>query len=241
MSDDSSQSAQSVVSKAWAWPGLSVLLQQGQRAAEYAVDLIFPPRCAGCGQIDTAFCEECQHQARTVPLVGKVPATAPLVGAATTAEHSGILREMVQALKYENARLLARPLGERLAACLEAQDWTIDMIVPVPLHTSRLRERGYNQSQLLGEHVAALTGIGCIPAALQRIRATQSQVTMTAQERLTNVRDAFTANPSSAAGRTILLIDDVYTTGATLSACAEALLLVGALAVYGLTVTAARI
>jgi ComF family protein len=115
------------------------------------------------------------------------------------------------------------------------------MIVPVPLHTSRLRERGYNQSQLLGEHVAALTGIGCIPAALQRIRATQSQVTMTAQERLTNVRDAFTANPSSAAGRTILLIDDVYTTGATLSACAEALLLVGALAVYGLTVTAARI
>lgn len=176
-----------------------------------------------------------------IPLVGSVTAIPPLAGAATTAEHSGILREMVQALKYENARPVARPLGERLAACLEAQDWMIDIIVPVPLHTSRLRERGYNQSQLLGEHVADRTGIECIPAALRRIRSTQSQVTITAQERLTNVRDAFTADPSPTAGRTILLIDDVYTTGATLNACAEALVLVGAAAVYGLTVTAARI
>jgi ComF family protein len=241
MSDGGSQSVKNAMSKAWAWPGLSALWEQGQRIREYAADLIFPPRCVGCGRIDTAFCEDCRRAARGVPLVGKVGAIVPLAGAATTAEHRGILREMVQALKYENAQPLARPLGERLAACLDAQEWTIDMIVPVPLHTSRLRERGYNQSQLLGEHVADLTGIRCIPAALRRIRATQSQVTITAQERLTNVRDAFTADPASASGRTILLIDDVYTTGATLRACAEALLLVDAAAVYGLTVTAARI
>ena len=111
----------------------------------------------------------------------------------------------------------------------------------MPLHTTRLKERGYNQSELLAQNVALNMGIPCRPEALQRIRQTQSQVTMTAAERVTNMQDAFSANCSLSTGKQVLLIDDVYTTGSTMSACATALLTCGVQAVYGLTVTAARI
>jgi ComF family protein len=120
-------------------------------------------------------------------------------------------------------------------------NWTIDMIVPVPLHTTRLAERGYNQAQLLGEHVAIETSIPCLPDAVHRQRQTQSQVTLNAAERQMNMVDAFQAHPSIVSSQRILIIDDVYTTGATLSACGQALLQAGAQAVYGLTVTVARL
>ena len=113
------------------------------------------------------------------------------------------------------------------------------MIVPVPLHTKRLAERGYNQAKLLAEQVARLTGIPCEPHALQRIRETQSQVTVSGAESLKNIKDAFIANNPLVIGKSILVIDDVYTTGSTMSACGEALLSAGASLVYGLTVTAA--
>jgi ComF family protein len=119
-------------------------------------------------------------------------------------------------------------------------NWTIDMIVPVPMHTTRLRERGYNQAQLLGEHAAQQLAIPCVPEAVQRLRHTQSQVNLNAQERQANMQDAFEANPQLVSGQTILLIDDVYTTGATLAACAQTALDAGATAVYGLTVTSPR-
>ena len=104
-----------------------------------------------------------------------------------------------------------------------------------------LKERGYNQAQLLAEVVAGHMRLPCVSSALQRERHTQSQVTMTAAERLTNVQGAFSADPAQVADQIVLIIDDVYTTGATLNACGEALLSSGAKAVYGLTVTAASI
>jgi ComF family protein len=165
----------------------------------------------------------------------------PLAGVAATSVHTGALREAVQALKYENGRSLAqRPLGERLVERLATLNWTIDILIPVPLHTERLQSRGYNQAQLLGEYVAETMMLPISPAALTRQRYTQSQVELGAQARLANVQDAFVADPQAVSGKTILLIDDVYTTGATLSACAVAALAAGARTVYGLTVTAAR-
>jgi competence protein ComFC len=121
------------------------------------------------------------------------------------------------------------------------QNWTIDIIVPVPLHMSRLAERGYNQAQLLSEVLAKEAALPCSPEAVSRQRNTQSQVTLNAMERQINLQDAFQAHPQLVSNKNILLIDDVYTTGATLSACAQAILEAGALAVYGLTVTVARI
>lgn len=191
--------------------------------------------------MDSAWCPTCQHDLDTLPYPVQPIIHPPLVAIAATAQHRGVIREAVQALKYNNARRVAAPLGSRMAQHLAAQPWTIDMIIPVPLHTTRLAERGYNQSQLLGEQVARDMALPCVPSALHRDRSTHSQVTVSAAERLVNVKNAFSAAPDLVNNRTILIIDDVFTTGATLSACAEALLAAGAVAVYGLTVTAARL
>jgi ComF family protein len=222
-------------------PGLFAPRSLLQNWFSIGVDLLFPPRCAGCGKIDSFWCETCQHDLEAIPYPLRVNPIPAFTAVASTALHAGKIREAVQALKYENARAVAQPLGLRLAHHPALQNWTYDMIVPVPLHTTRLRERGYNQSQLLAEIVAVQVGVPCVPEALRRERYTQSQVTMNAAERLTNVEHAFLANPSLAAHQRVLIIDDVYTTGATLTACAQTLLANGADAVYGLTVTAARL
>jgi competence protein ComFC len=227
--------------KARVSPGFFMSQNILKNILQIGVDLLFPPRCGGCGRVDTFWCDSCQDKLNQISYPERVRPLPPLADIASTALHMGIIREAVQALKYENAQPVAIPLGERLAHQLSIQNWIFDIVVPVPLHTSRLAERGYNQSQLLGEQVAKHMAIPCSPAALHRERHTQSQVTMSAAARLTNVQNAFSADFNLIQSRTILLIDDVYTTGATLRACAEALLANGAAAVYGLTVTVAHI
>jgi len=222
-------------------PGLFAPKRLVQQLLQFATDLIFPPRCAGCGRVDAEWCDTCQRRLEATSFPFSVRELEPLTGIAATGVHEGVIREAVQGLKYGNARSLAQPLGERLVATFTRQQWTIDLIVPVPLHTTRLAERGYNQAQLLSEHVAQETSIPCLPGAVIRRRNTQSQVTLGGAERQTNLEDAFQATPQLVSGKHILLIDDVYTTGATLSACAQAVLQAGAQRVYGLTVTVARL
>jgi competence protein ComFC len=226
-------------------PGtISVMPQEARMNAgllasmrSFVLDLVFPPRCAGCGRVDTVWCDRCWAEMDILPLGVAVDVHPPLTNAIATGQHTGKLQQAIWALKYENTPALAEPLGERLAACFEQQNWIIDMIVPVPLHAKRLRERGYNQAQELGEHAAMLLSLPCISDALTRTRQTQSQVTLNAEQRQTNMEDAFLANPDRVHRKTLLLIDDVYTTGATLAACAQAALDAGANAVYGMTVT----
>jgi ComF family protein len=149
----------------------------------------------------------------------------------------GKLQEAIWALKYENTPGLGDPLGARVAACFEQTDWQVELIVPVPLHAKRLRERGYNQAQQIAEPAARRLGLPCIPDALTRTRHTQSQVTLDRQQRQNNMQEAFAANATQVGNRAVLLVDDVYTTGATLAACAQALLDAGVSRVYGLAVT----
>lgn len=220
-------------------PGL-VRLSFG-RAARLALDLIFPPRCAGCGRVDTPWCSRCQAALDRLPPLASVHRLPPLTACAATGVYEGTLAAAIQALKYENATDLAAPLGERLVAALAALHWTFDTIIPVPLHTHRLRQRGYNQSQRLGEHVAEQLHLPFNTSALIRHRNTPAQVGLTRPERRANVQDAFRASAPQVSGCSILLIDDVYTTGATLQACATALTTAGAAAVYSLTVAVARL
>jgi ComF family protein len=147
------------------------------------------------------------------------------------------LRLAVQALKYENLTLLCGPLGDRLCAAFQATNWSVDAIIPVPLHPNRRATRGYNQAQLLAEEVARAFSLPCLPTAIQRLRDTPSQVTLSQTQRQQNMIDAFSADSRDIVDKTILIIDDVCTTGATLNACAQAALGAGARAVYGLTVT----
>lgn len=206
-----------------------------------ALDLLFPPRCAGCGRVDAHWCLDCQRDLVQTPLAVQIRYLDDQFMVVSSGAHSGILREAVQGLKYSDTRLLAQPLGERLAAALTTQKWTFGMIVPVPLHTKRLTERGYNQAQLLAESVASRLATPCVPSAIIRQRYTSSQVGLGAMERRMNVDNAFLANPDLVANQSVLLVDDVCTTGATIAACAHAALEAGAHAVYGMTVTATQV
>jgi len=113
------------------------------------------------------------------------------------------------------------------------------MIVPVPLHAKRLQERGYNQAEQIAIHTAEAAGIPCVPAASQRVRFTQTQVGLNRDERLQNVVESFAADAALIQDKTVLIVDDVKTTGATLAACAQPMLDAGAKAVFAVTVTAA--
>lgn len=234
------RSTQSDFQEARALPGLLASYPLMRNWLRAGIHLVFPPRCAGCGQVDEYWCARCQADIDAIPLDTHIGRLAPLEAVAFTGNHTGKLQEAQWALKYENMPEVAAPLGQRLVKRFLQLDWTIDIIVPVPMHTTRLRERGYNQAQLLGEHAAQALAIPCVAEAIRRLRQTQSQVTLNAQERLANMQDAFEAAPQLVSGQTLLLIDDVYTTGATLAACAQAALDAGASAVYGLTVTSPR-
>jgi ComF family protein len=212
-----------------------------RRWLRLGLDLLFPPRCAGCGRVDAVWCAQCQHVVHQVPfpIIKELDADIRLDGAAATGLHKGKLQRAIWSLKFENGTALAQPLGERLADCLNALKWSIDLVVPVPLHAERLRERGYNQAELLACTVAASSGVMLSHQAVWRTVSTQSQVGLTAQARKQNMQGVFTADPTVVAERAVLMIDDVLTTGATLGACAQAAREAGAAAVYGLTVTMA--
>jgi ComF family protein len=204
------------------------------------IDLIFPPRCLGCGRVDVVICADCMADLAATPPPAFVQPLAPLTAITATAVHRGVVREAVQALKYDNNRAIAEPLGKRLLEQMQFKGWAFDMVIPVPLHHARKLERGYNQSELLAGYVAQGLAVPLVTDAIERTRLTRSQVGLSGLERRSNLRDAFAGNPARVSGQTILVIDDVYTTGATLGACAQALLDAGATAVYGLTVTAAQ-
>jgi len=144
--------------------------------------------------------------------------------------------ELVHALKYRGMKRVAPFLGARMVEALpRAAAEGADAIVPVPLHRLRLRLRGFNQSLLLATEVSRAVGVPAVEGLLVRIRATAPQAGLQRAGRASNVEGAFrVALPEVVKGRSILLIDDVATTGATLRACAQALLRAGAARVTSL-------
>ena len=158
------------------------------------------------------------------------------------AAYSGTCRAALHALKYGGIRSLAGPLGASLAQRWARAGQLGDLLVPVPIHAARLRERGYDQAVLLAE--AAGRGLGLpVVAALQRAERTAAQHALGRRARAANVGHAFILAPAAQAhlgGRAVVLIDDILTTGATLSACAAVLEAHGARAVAGLVVARER-
>jgi ComF family protein len=139
-------------------------------------------------------------------------------------------RRLAHELKYEGLTALAEPMGLLMASTIAADD--ADLVVPVPLHRSRERARGYNQASELAGHFAESCGLAFDPRALRRIRATAPLAkTMHREERRAIVAGAFSGESARVEGRRILLVDDVVTTGATLDVCSEALLAAGATSV----------
>lgn len=141
--------------------------------------------------------------------------------------HKGSLREAIHHLKFNGREELAGPLGARLAGLISTR---YDLIIPVPLHPSRLRERGYNQAALLARAIAADGRALFSESVLVRLRRTGHQAKLERKDRLQNLKGAFARSAGSAplTDQTILLVDDVLTTGATATAAADVLLLAGA-------------
>ena len=168
----------------------------------------------------------------------------PFVKAVAYGSYDGGLRELIHLLKYEQVRPAAVVLGRMLAEAVSGMESgsTSLVVVPVPLHARKLRQRGFNQSELIAQHAVRL-GVGSGRAlnsrVLQRRRETQSQIGLTRHQRRENLRGAFAVSrPEEIAGREILLVDDVFTTGTTVSECARVLLRAGASEIF--VATAAR-
>jgi competence protein ComFC len=153
--------------------------------------------------------------------------------------YEGPLRNAVHGLKYKRNIGLAESLSTHLVEIYKTLGWKIDLVVPVPLSNRRRLERGYNQANLLAYPMALTCQLPYSNHAMNRVRETRSQVGLTTGERQLNVKDAFTADPTIVRGKSVLVIDDVATTGATQQACASALMGAGASTVYGLTLARA--
>ncbi len=169
----------------------------------------------------------------------------PFARAVAYGSYDGGLRELIHLLKYEQVRPAARVLGRMLAEALADLDssWTLlpVAVVPVPLHARKLRQRGFNQSELIAREALEDGGwkwpADAAPGVLERRRETQSQTGLTRHQRRENIRGAFAvARPEEIAGREVLLVDDVFTTGTTVSECARVLRRAGASKVYVATV-----
>jgi ComF family protein len=142
-------------------------------------------------------------------------------------------------LKYGGDLALAEIFARPLIDLYRKMMWTVDQVCPVPVSAARRAERGYNQAALLALPLALACALQYAPAALVKVRETGSQVGLSGEARWRNVRDAFRASPARVAGRRILLVDDVTTSGATMQECAQALRQAGAEEVFGLTLAQA--
>ena len=184
-----------------------------------------PPLCPRCGK----------PQPSGILCPGCVSWQAEIDGIRSPFRFDGLMRQAIHQLKYRNLRALAVPLAELLNDYLTANPLPGEVLVPVPLHPRRLRERGHNQSQRLAEELSNLTNLAVTGDCLIRKHHTPPQArTATVEERRSNVTNAFTCVHDRLQDKQVLLIDDVSTSGATLDACAKALKTAGATSVWGL-------
>ena len=149
----------------------------------------------------------------------------------------GVIRKAIHELKYSNLKALSLSLAELLMEYVEENQIIGDIIIPVPLHKGRIKRRGYNQASLISHDLSKLTDIPVVDGCLVRIKEAKPQVdTESVVERWNNVASAFSCVDDRVAGKRILIIDDVCTTGATMESCACALKEGGASSVWGLSV-----
>ena len=229
------------------------MLHRLDHPGQAVADFLFPQFCIGCGREAGALCPACLDKLPRLSPPFCPRCGLPQENGQPCRDCSGLdlaidsirsvltfqklTREAVHQFKYRNMRVLADPLAALMHSYLVENPITADMLVPVPLHPRRLRERGYNQSLLLARRLGRLSGIPVCPDALKRLIDTPPQArTAGAAERHRNMRGAFMSVNGKSKGKRVLLIDDVSTSGATMDACAAALKQGGAESVRGLTV-----
>ncbi len=225
-----------------------------------ALDLVYPPCCALCKvriyddrevvceecvlallPIDAPYCERCgQSLGGPVATCAACPGrTFYFDGALSGFEFNRPLQDLIHQLKYRNRPGIGRFLGSLLGKRVERDpDFPhITAVVPVPLHPLRKRERGYNQSEYIAQGISDETGVPILEDGLVRNRNTPTQTSLTPEARLANVERVFEAvRVDAVRGSTVALVDDIFTTGATINSCARTLLQAGTERVFALTV-----
>lgn len=203
-----------------------------------AIVLVERPYCAACGLPFLAAGDEGGSPAEA--WCGSCAVERPSWDyARAAAVYAGTLRDALHELKYHRRRALARPLADLVAErCAADLPGGAEALVPVPLAPGRERERGFNQAALLAERLGVALGMPVRSGWLTRVRPTLPQSDLTAAQRTENVRGAFRAAPA-VAGRHVVVVDDILTTGATAAECARALRTAGARTVGVLVVARA--
>lgn len=211
---------------------------------EFFLDLIFPKVCQGCFREGTYLCLACQAKIQPCEsercvvcskksLLGRTHPdcqsrkTALFALLVATDYEDRTIRNLIWNLKYNAVKEMAEILALILADYFVSRElldyFSGAAVVPVPMHGKRLRERGFNQTELIGEAFARRLGLGYLPI-LEKIKDTKSQVDLERQERFENIKGMFRVKPTPSSGeKKIILVDDVATTGATLNECAKAL------------------
>jgi ComF family protein len=250
--------------KLWSSPDSFLLsVEMPESILRCMLDLLYPRNCIQCGapspdpmkhicwdclsdtpKVDPPFCVVCgdpvagdiQHDYTCFSCSRETPA---FVRARSAVRYEGAIGAALRALKYNNALWIIEDLVELLSTCVQAEypNAEFDLIASVPLFAPRWRARGFNQSALLGGALGRRLQLPFKEGLLRRIRFTSSQTGLTAPQRAANVSDAFRVGFfSRPAGKKILLVDDVMTTGATVNACAKTLKQGGAALVHVVTV-----
>ena len=225
------------------------------RLVRSVVDWVFPPTCAGCGKEGEIFCSECL--ASIIPIkqptcryCGLSLAKAgicthclevehPYAEMASYAVYAGNLRSGIHALKYQNNFWLGEVFSNLLVQLLKEKKWPIDIVMPIPLSEERLQERGYNQAALLSKPIAKYLNRQHDQQSLVRVKENHSQVALTREQRFENVRSAFLAESPKQSNLNVLLVDDVFTTGATIMEASKALAAAGYGNIYAVTLAKA--
>jgi ComF family protein len=216
------------------------------------LDLLFPPRCISCRQPGSEICPSCLQTFQPVPepvceicsepvpvpgLCNRCRQNRPAYLKVYSAYcYDGAVQQAVQALKYRRRKSLSIPLAHSLAKRVPLPPAENARLAAVPMHVDRQVQRGYNHAALLAAELSKQWDIPLLSShALQRTTNTKTQVGLQYVDRVRNVKGAFYADSREVKDHTILLVDDVCTTGATLDAIAEVLLAAGSLAVIGIT------
>ena len=233
-----------------------------RKLKEAFLDILFPRSCFGCGREGSYLCQDCQSCldiSEDVFCLCSIPRRLVFSSNMNSAKcgrclskklnglffplsyQNNLIKELIRQFKYDPfVKELAKPLAELIIAHLNLIDkevWKNKILIPVPLHKKRLKQRGFNQAEEIAKELAKKLNISLLVNCLKKVKITSPQAKLSEKEREKNIKGAFlTKNHNLIQGKRILLVDDVYTTGATMEEAAKVLKQAGAKEVWGVVV-----